>query len=427
MEPEPAVLPFMSTPQLLAPAGSFEHALAALRSGADALYAAPGPFNLRAGAGNIDPDDFQDLVDLVHGAGKKLYAVLNALAHDQMMPGIDRLLHKLARCGKLPDAFIVSDPGVMERCRALCPGVALHLSTQTGVFNTPAVRFWAQLGVSRIILPRELDLSQIRTITSSGWCETEIFIHGAMCVAISGRCLLGEYRSGRSANRGDCPQPCRVRYRITEISSDTPVSWDAEESEQGAYLLNSRDLETLALLPEIAATGVHALKIEGRNKSVHYVATVVGVYRQALDALASDRTGYTVRQEWRTELDRIEHRPYSTGFYGERGEQQSSRTGKHPSSVRVVGLVRELLDDGSAVVDVRNPFSAQEPLSLLRSGKPAVDDFVVRSPMKDLRGEPATRAQTNRLVVFAPGHGLRPGDLLRRECAKREDGDALCV
>lgn len=402
----------MNWPELLAPAGSFEHALAALRFGADAVYAGVGSYNLRAQAPNFSPRDVTGLVDSVHAGGGKVYAVLNAYADDSMIDRIRETLEVLSR-GVLPDAFIVSDPGVLECCRAICPDVAVHLSTQSGVFSLASMRFWKDRGVERIILPREVDLGQIERFSRSGICDTEIFVHGAMCVAVAGRCLLGQYRNGRNANQGDCPQPCRLRYRISDIEPNG-ASWDVEEDEQGVYLMNARDLNTLDILPQIVAAGVSSLKVEGRNKSVHYVSSVINVYRQALDSCLADPARYRVHDDWCSELERLDHRPYTTGFYGTDSNLQAQAQAREPSRIRVLAMVKERLSDGRVVVDVRNPFTPGETVSRLSSGTIADDTFVVPDSLCDLSGNKIDNAVTNRLVVFPGGTGLRPGDLLRR-------------
>jgi len=405
----------MVIPELLAPAGTVETTEAALDHGADAIYAGIGTANLRAFAPSFTPESFGALVRRVHDRKKRVYAVLNTMPDDTGLDRISALLDGVVRCAALPDAWIVSDPGVIRVVRTVLPDAPLHLSTQTGTFNTESCRFWAAQGVSRIVLPREMTLEEIRGVVDAQVAETEVFIHGAMCVSYSGRCLLGAYSAGRHPNRGACPQPCRYRYTISSVQGEHALSLDVEETPAGTALLNARDLNTLSILDRIVATGVSSLKIEGRNKSVHYISTTVKVYRSALDALAASGSGgWHVEPWWERELEQLDHRPYTTGFYAGEYALQATDTARSSSRIRVVGIVKATLEAGEAVVDVKNPFQAGETLSLLPvSQKPPAP--VVVTACTDLNGHQLERATTNRLAVVHASVPLRPGDLLRRE------------
>lgn len=409
----------MTLPELLAPAGDFASVDAALDHGADAVYVGVGAFNLRAHAANFAPDDLPELLNRIRGRKKKCYYTLNIMPDCLQLRTMEKLLSELAAACTLPDALIVSDPGVIRICRKTAPCTPLHLSTQTGTFNDEALLFWKDQGVRRVVLPRELTLEQIAELTAPNHIETEIFIHGSMCVSVSGRCLMGAYLAGRHPNRGDCPQPCRWKYRITALSSDgesdVARKWfDAEECGEGTYLLNSRDLCTIAILPDIVRSGVSALKIEGRNKSAHYVAAVVKAYRAALDAFSEDPAAYSIRQEWLRLLESIEHRPYTAGFYTGELAMQEVFASKASVAARIVGIVKGLLPGGASVIDVKNSFSINEPVEILPVNKARMPFRTVIEKITDLNGNEVVRACSNRLVVASLPEHIQEGDMLRR-------------
>ena len=408
----------MKAPQLLAPAGDFTSVDAALAHGADALYIGLGAFNLRAHAPNFAPEDLPELLERVHTKGRHVYYALNIMPDMRQIREIEALLDRLSGDGTLPDAFIASDPGVIHLCRELVPETPLHLSTQTGSFNQRSLRFWKELGIKRVVLPRELTLEQVAGLAAMEIMETEIFIHGAMCVSISGRCLMGAYMAGRHPNRGDCPQPCRWNYRITpcgqEKGQPTQVPWlDVEEDASGTFLLNARDLCTLSILPDCIGTGVSALKIEGRNKSAHYIAAVVKSYRAAIDDCIGDAGKYTVADEWAELLEAIDHRPYTTGFYTGELQMQEVFTSKASSGARIVGVVKGLLPGGIPVIDVKNSFNPAEPLEILPVNQTKIPYIVVFQRCTDLAGNELERIPSNRLIVVYCADRIQPGDMVR--------------
>jgi putative protease len=406
----------MKLPELLAPAGNYECLEAVFNHGADAAYIGIGPFNLRAQSPNFTPEEIPSVIDLAKKMDKRIYAVFNTMPNDTQLGMIEQFFSTLALQEFLPDAIIVSDPGILSLCKVILPGIALHLSTQTGTFNLQAMKFWAARGISRIILPRELNLTQIGLLSNAGVCETEIFIHGAMCVSISGRCLLGAYLSGRHPNQGECPQPCRYQYTIApQTNNNAPRQWfDAEEDAQGVYLMNSKDLNTLSILPEIIATGVSSLKIEGRNKSVNYVSSVVKSYRAALDRYEADPGGFHPDKSWLEELENLDHRPYSTGFYGDDYHIQELNVSKVQSRIRVVGVVKGLMKGEEAVIDVKNPFSAHQEYSVLPVNHKKTPYRIVFSEITDFNGNNLERALTNRIVLAKSDQKLSIGDIIRK-------------
>jgi U32 family peptidase len=412
----------MRLPELSAPAGSFESVHAAVDHGADAVYIGLGSHNLRAHCSNFTIDELAPVIEYIRGKKRKVYCALNIMPDDKALAEIEETLRSCATLTFLPNAFIVSDPGVLLLCRRIVQKVPLHLSTQTGTFNAESAKFWQQQGITRVILPRELSLGQISALAARCTMETEIFIHGAMCVSISGRCLLGAYLTKRHPNWGDCSQPCRLKYRIAPFSNDETDSpeWLSVEEYRGqaggsgAFLLNSKDLNTLSILPQIFAAGVSSLKIEGRNKSAHYTASVVKVYREALDSWAADPERYVVRKEWSEELERLDHRPYTTGFYGGEWELQEVDKSQEQSDMRIVASVKALLADGRAVVDVKNPFAAGDEFNVLPVQKGCSPFFLKLSLLADINGGPLDRAVTNRVVIISAEKPLSIGDMLRK-------------
>jgi putative protease len=270
-----------------------------------------------------------------------------------------------------------------------------------------------------------MTLEEVAAFNKKVTVETELFVHGAMCVSISGRCLLGAYLGGRHghANRGDCPQPCRLKYRIVPVEGDETSDAEGLTIEEfpgvpgpggEAYLLNSKDLNTLSLLPNIIETGVSALKIEGRNKSPHYVASVVKVYREALDFCLENPSKYSVRPQWTEELNRLDHRTYTTGFYGSERSLQEVHFSQTLSGMRITGSVKGVLNNGEAVIDVKNPFSLEDVFNVLPVRKGEAPFELRLTSLTDINGNTIDRAITHRVVLAECGSRLRLGDMLRK-------------
>ncbi len=312
----------LQKPELLAPAGDMEKLKMAVLYGADAVYLG-GEFSLRARSGNFSPDELAEAVDWAHRHGVRVYLTANIYANEGQLSGLREWLMRAAETGV--DAFIISDPGVFALAGECAPNVARHISTQASCTNSSAVRFWRQQGAERVILAREVTLAECGEIAGKTDAELEIFVHGAMCVSYSGRCLLSSFMTQRSGNQGDCAQPCRWEYRLEEAKRPGAYM-PIEEDGRGTYIMNSKDLCLVELLPEILQAGVSSLKIEGRMKSAYYVANVTRIYRQALDecwrawsltggsSVEACRSEYHYDPEWLEELRRVSHRQYFTGF-----------------------------------------------------------------------------------------------------------------
>ncbi len=344
----------MELPELLAPAGNMSKLKIALDYGADAVYCGGREFGLRAKADNFSRKELLEAAEYVHQRNKKIYLTLNIIPHNQ---DLEKILEFFDFLSELDiDGVIVSDPGVLYLIAEKNLDLPIHLSTQANTVNWASVRFWEEKGVERVILARELSRDEIAEIKSQTSAGLEVFIHGSMCISYSGRCLLSNYLAGRDANRGNCAQPCRWKYSLMEEKRPGQY-FPVDDSDKGTYIMNSRDLNLLEEIPELIELGIESLKIEGRMKSIHYVATVTGVYRQALDSYADDPKGFVVKQEWKDELDKVSHRPYTKGFFhGNPGEQgQNYADSSYIRDYKYLGQVKGFLPDpGLAIVRIKN-------------------------------------------------------------------------
>ena len=362
--------------ELLSPAGNLEKLRAAINFGADAVYLSGPGFGLRAASTEFSPDALAEAVTYAHERGVKVYVTVNATPHENEYPALGSYLDLLARVS--PDGLIVSDPGVILLCRERLPKIPIHLSTQANAVSSAACRAWYAMGVRRIVLARELSLKEIKEIKKNIPADLalEAFVHGSMCVSYSGRCLLSGYFTGRDANRGDCTQPCRWKYRVGRLSGelieesrpDEPIP--VEEDAGGTFILASRDLSMIEHLADLAEAGVSSLKIEGRMKSACYVAAVTNAYRMALDSLA--RGEKTVDPRLFTELDSVSHREYSTGFYYGNPHDDPNVVSRHGYLGEKSYLAAIVGYDGAtgfALCEQRNKLSVGIDVEVLSPGK----------------------------------------------------------
>lgn len=365
--------------ELLAPAGDSERLEMALRYGADAVYLAGKEFGLRAAAGNFDNEELVKAIELAHGMGKKVYVTCNTLPREEELNRLPGYLAFLNEAG--PDALIIADLGVLALARRFAPKIALHVSTQLGVVNSATANVLHAMGADTVVLARELPLDEIRRIRANTPSELrlEAFVHGAMCVSFSGRCLLSNYMTGRDGNRGECAQPCRWKYSLME--EKRPGQYFEIEEDGGTYILNSNDLCMIEHLQDLMEAGVSSFKIEGRMKSAYYAAVVTNAYRHALDAVAC---GDPVPEVWVKETGMVSHRPYCTGFYLG-GEPGQCYDGTYESGADIVAVVESCDGDGNAVLTQRNKFLAGDELELL-TPKDEPIRFTV-SEMTDAEGE----------------------------------------
>jgi putative protease len=397
-------------PELLAPAGNLEKLETALHYGADAVYCGVEQFSLRALAGNLTCAELSEACKAAHSRQKRLYLTLNAF----LRPGEEAAARTLLETLRpIPvDAYILADPGMLHLVRQVDPAREVHLSTQANTTSALAAHFWQSQGVKRLNLARELSLEEIAAIRASAEIELEVFVHGAMCMAYSGRCLLSAGLSGRSANRGACSHPCRWKYALQEESRPGEF-FPVEEDARGTYIFNSRDLCMIDHLPELIGAGVDSLKIEGRMKSLYYVAAVTRVYRAALDAWRAAPHDYRPDPKWRRELEAVSHRPYGTGFFFAREDAFVHDEDSHyQRDCDFVGIVKARSSSGDWLVAGRNRFKAGERLEIIGPAMRQAE-FVCGEALSE-QGEVIATVQPNALVHMALPAGAGPGDLLRR-------------
>ena len=352
--------------ELLAPAGDLEKLKTAVDYGADAVYFGGELFSLRAGAGNLTIPQMEEGIAYAHARNVRCYLTLNIFAHNEDILPLEDYLIKIKALDI--DAFIVSDPGIMLMIREVMPQAEIHLSTQANMTNYKTARFWQQQGVKRIVLARELTFEEIRLLRQKlpEEMELEAFVHGAMCISYSGRCLLSNFMIERDANRGQCAHPCRWKYALVEEQRPGEY-YPVEEDERGTYILNSRDLCMIDHIPELFSAGIASAKIEGRMKSSFYVATVVGAYRRAIDAYYADPERYAFREEWMRELKKVSHREFTTGFYFNQptNKDQNYQTSAYTREYQFIGVVRSYDPDTKmAVVEQRNKMTVGEEIEV---------------------------------------------------------------
>lgn len=369
-----------SRPELLSPAGDFERLEMALHYGADAVYLAGQRYGMRASAGNFSDDELRSAVQLAHSMERRVYVTCNTLPRENELQTLPDFLSLLQDCGA--DAVIVADLGVMQLCRKYAPDVALHVSTQLGVVNSATANMLYDMGAKCVVLARELSLDEIATIRANTPkdLKLEAFVHGAMCVSFSGRCVLSNYMTGRDANRGECAQPCRWKYALMEEKRPGEY-FPVYEDEDGAHILNSRDMCMIEHLPDLIAAGVDSLKIEGRMKSAYYTAAVTNAYRHALDEAIDGRPLSPV---WRDEVMKLSHREYCTGFYfGQPGQYTGDSI--YFRDAMVCAVVEHTDENGEAVLTQRNRFFEGDVVELVTNDAPP-QSFVVQG-LRDSEGQ----------------------------------------
>jgi len=401
----------MHLPELLAPAGNLEKLKIAVHYGADAVYLGGKAYGLRNLADNFTPGEMAEGISHAHARGVKVYLTVNSYPANDDLPGLTEYLEEIA---PLPfDAWIVADPGVIQLIREIAPEKTIHLSTQANTVNWRSALFWQQQGVSRINLAREMSLAAVIETGQKTSVELELFAHGAMCISYSGRCLISSVMSGRNANKGECSHPCRWGYALVEETRPGEY-FPVMEDDSGTFIFNSRDLCLIGHLPEIVASGVASLKIEGRMKGIYYVASTVRAYRAALDALAAERDAYRFRQEWLEELCKTSHRGFTTGFiFGQPQEVGQEYHSAYLRSHQFVGLVEELHGDGTATIGVRNRIRPGDTLELM--GPEMRTDSITVTELRDETGTPLDAANPNQRVRMRVPAGAAPLDMLRRE------------
>ena len=371
-------------PEVLSPAGDFECLKAALMFGADAVYLAKKTFGMRAAPNNFTQDELVEACRLAHENQKRVYLTCNTLPHNRELSSLEAFAKEAAEAGV--DAFIVSDIGVMSLLKKYAPDTELHISTQAGAVNYSSACEFYKMGAKRVVLARELTLGEIREIRDKTPPELEIeaFVHGAMCVSFSGRCLLSQYLTGRDANRGECAQPCRWSYSLMEQTREGEY-FPIAEADGGTYILNSKDLCMIKHLDLLADAGVSSFKIEGRAKSSYYVSVITNAYRAAVDSLGGPLPEWVAE-----ETEKVSHREYCTGFYfGEGDKMQNTRDGGYVRSCDVAAVV-ESSDGEYLTVLEKNRFFKGNRLEILEPSKPPRE--LIADEITDLSGEPVESA-----------------------------------
>lgn len=394
--------------ELLSPAGNYEKFLTALHFGADAVYLAGQAFGLRAFAGNFSMEEIKSACKEAHSRGKKVYVTVNIVAKDEDFNGLKEYVQGLQDAGV--DAVIVADVGIISFIRKNFPSLDVHVSTQANITNLASAQFFADMGVKRIVLARELNINQISAIASAlkGRVEVECFVHGAMCISYSGRCLLSNYLAGRDANHGECVQACRWRYFIREQSREDEL--EVEEDERGTYFLNSKDLCMVRHLKALQDAGVASLKIEGRMKSSYYVACTTNAYRKAIDMLPKQ-----AGEEFVRELEKTSHRRFTTGFYFGEQDKEFRESSTPVQTHEFVGVVQSC-ENGIATIEQRNFLQEGDQVEVLSPFDEVFNKTFKILNMKNMDGESIQKANVARMLfTCCCPLKLNEGDILRRK------------
>ena len=369
----------MKRAELLAPAGNMEKLKMAFHYGADAVFLGGKMFNLRAGSTNFSDEELQEAVDYAHARNKRVYVTLNIIAHNKELEILPEYVKTLEKIGV--DAVIVADMGVFQVVKENS-NLPISVSTQASNTNWRSVKMWKELGAKRVVMAREVSLEELAEIrVKVPDIEIEVFVHGAMCIAISGRCLLSNYMTGRDANRGDCAQACRWKYKLVEEKRPDEY-FPIYEDEHGTHIFNSKDLCSIEFIDKVLDAGIDSLKIEGRMKGIYYVANAVKTYREALDSYYSG--DYKYNHEWLTELQTISHRLYTEGFYEGRPDEKGQNYNDRNSYSQTHKLVAKVIgheDDGATILEIRNRLAITDEIELIKPiGPPKkinIEKFIV--------------------------------------------------
>ena len=403
----------MNRIELLSPAGDMNKLKTAFYFGADAAYIGGKTLSLRALAGNFTDGEMEYAVRYAHERNKKIYVTVNIFARNGDLEAAERYFVFLNKVRV--DGVIISDPGLISIARRVAPELAVHLSTQANTLNYKAAEFWKEQGVKRVILARELSFKEIKKIHEKvKGLELEAFVHGAMCISYSGRCLLSDYRAGRSSNRGECVQACRWNYEIRERDSQTGFM-TVEEDGRGTYILNSKDLNLIGHLDSLAEAGAVSFKIEGRMKSEYYLATVINAYRRALDAYYTQGAGYKNNGLFESELKKTAHREFTTAYaLGDNDGTVNYTDSQSKGTHKFIATVLEKRD-GYAVIEMRNRFKKGDILEALSPSDVFNKKLMVKR-LEDLSGNEVTDAKiVQQKLKLYTDLDLSAGDILRAE------------
>ncbi|AYV92746.1 protease [Fusobacterium necrophorum subsp. funduliforme] len=401
--------------ELLAPAGNVEKLKTAIHYGADAVFLGGKMFNLRAGSNNFSDEELEECVQYAHERGKRVYVTLNIIPHNEELEQLPDYVKFLEKIGV--DAVIVADLGVFQVVKENS-NLAISVSTQASNTNWRSVKMWKDMGAKRVVLAREISLDNILEIRQKvPDIELEVFVHGAMCMSVSGRCLLSNYMTGRDANRGDCAQSCRWKYSVVEETRPGEYM-PVYEDERGTYIFSSKDLCTIEFIDKILELGVDSLKIEGRMKGIFYVANVVKVYRDALDSFYSGN--YKYNPQWKEELEATSNRSYTDGFYkgnpGTNGQNYNNRN-SYSQTHQLVAKVEEKISEWEYILAIRNRLFVGETLEIISPGI-SVRDFVMPEMLLWNKGREegeVKQANPNSFVKIITDIPLSEMDMLRKK------------
>lgn len=406
----------MRIPELLVPASSLEVLQVAVIFGADAVYIGGEAFGLRAKAKNFSKEDMSEGVRFAHEHGVKVYVTANILAHNQDLEGVRKYFEELREIG--PDALIISDPGVYQIAKEVCPEIERHISTQANNTNYGTYQFWYRMGAKRVVTARELSLEEIREIRSRipEDMEIETFIHGAMCISYSGRCLLSNYLTGRDSNQGACTHPCRWKYSVMEESRPGEY-FPVYENERGTFIFNSKDLCMIEHIPDLINAGIDSFKIEGRMKTALYVATVARTYRKAIDDYLKDPALYEENMSWYQEqISNCTYRQFTTGFFYGKPTQEAQiyDNNTYIKEYTYLGIVGETNEEGKYCISQRNKFSVGEQIEVM---KPNGDN--IEATVKSIQDEEGNQMESaphpKQILYIDLGIKLDRYDILRRK------------
>lgn len=406
----------MKKPELLAPGGSLEKLKTAIDYGADAVYIGGEAFSLRVAAENFSKEDMQEGIKYAHDRGKKVYLTANILPHNDDIEEFESFVKEIRPMGF--DAVLIADLGLFDMMQSLAPEIPIHVSTQANNINYRSAIKWHKMGAKRVVLAREMSFKEIAQFQEKipEDLELEAFIHGAMCISYSGRCLLSNYMTGRESNMGACAHPCRWNYKLVEETRPGEYM-DVLENERGTFIFNSKDLCTIEHIPELVGSGISSLKIEGRVKTSYYVATVVGAYRREIDRYFDDPEGYVFNKAEYDELCKVSHRPYTTGFYFGKPDENSQvyTSSSYIRDYDLIGIVQSYDEEtGIATVSQRNRFFRGDEIEIIQPQKPFFTQTV--DSMQDESGEEIEVANhAEQIVKFKTAEPVVSGAMLRKK------------
>lgn len=406
----------MNKPELLAPGGSLEKLKTAIDYGADAVYIGGEAFSLRVAAENFSIDDMKEGLKYAHDRGKKVYLTANIIPHNDDLDEFKNFISEIRPLGF--DAVLIADLGLFGLMRELAPEIPIHVSTQANNTNYQSAIMWHKLGATRVVLGREMSFKEISEFRKNipEDLELEAFIHGAMCISYSGRCLLSNYMTGRDSNAGACAHPCRWNYSIVEEKRPGEY-FDVEENERGTFIFNSKDLCTIEHIPELIQSGISSLKIEGRVKTAFYTATVVGAYRREIDRYLNDPENYTFNPAELEELCKVSHRPYTTGFYFGRpgADAQVYDTSSYIRDYELIGIVQSYDEKTKTItVSQRNRFFEGEEIEIMQPMKP-----FIKTTAKDMHDHKGNKIEcaphAEQIVIMSAPEPIVPGAMIRKK------------